>query len=402
VMWVVDGYTTSDRYPYAQDATTTGLSNQSGLGGGFNYVRNSVKAVVDAYDGTTTFYVVDEDDPLVAAYADAFPSLFTPGSEIPDELREHFRFPEDLFRVQTNMWGRYHISDPDGFYNQNDAWNVAPDPQTAGRADQTGAPVTDAQGQTVGEQADRIDPYYQLLQLPGEEQEEFVIVRPFAPASGSDSQGRLTAFMVARSDGEDYGKLETFVLPSGDPEPGPALIAARMRSDEEVSRLETLLGQRGSSVGFGNLVLIPIQETLLYVRPMYQQADSNPVPELRKVIVSYAGEVRVADTLEQALAALFEGVEPPETPPDGEAPEEPAEPEPESDDAAGLLAEAARAFDAAETALADGDLGTYQEQVERASDLVARAEAALGTGAAGGGGGGTPTTTTTTTEPPSA
>nr|MBA3304057.1 UPF0182 family protein [Acidimicrobiia bacterium] len=203
IKYVLDAYTTSDRYPYAEDANVTGLSGGSGLGGGFNYVRNSVKAVVDAYEGTTTFYVVDDTDPLIAAYVEAFPDLFTPGDEVPDELRAHFRYPEDLFRVQTNMWGRYHISDPEGFYDQNDAWNVSPDPQTAG-IEQTGTQSTNAQGEPVGlRRAARIDPYYQLLQLPGDEGEEFVIVRPFVPASGDDSQGRLTAFMVARSDGEN-------------------------------------------------------------------------------------------------------------------------------------------------------------------------------------------------------
>ncbi|CAN5246011.1 UPF0182 family protein [soil metagenome] len=310
IKWVVDAYTTTDRFPYAQRAVRDGLPDGSGLDRRFNYVRNSVKAVVDAYDGSVTLHIVDPDDPIAEAYRRAFPDLFTT-DEPPDELREHFRYPEDLFRVQTNMWGRYHISDIDDFYNSSDAWVVARDPGT----DQVTATTSTTTGpdNEPAPRQDRIDPYYLLTRLPDEDEESFLMLRPFVPVSDSDDRQLLTAFMVAKSDPESYGQLQTYVMPRSDLPDGPGLVAGTISADTAVSQLETLLGQEGSELRFGNLILVPIEQSLLYVRPVYVVADQNPVPLLRRVIVEFEGQVAVDETLRQALAGLPPFADVPET-----------------------------------------------------------------------------------------
>ncbi|HWH35894.1 MAG TPA: UPF0182 family protein, partial [Acidimicrobiales bacterium] len=393
--YVIDAYTTSSSFPYAQRADTGQLPQGSGLNRDFNYVRNSVKAVIDAYDGTVTFYVVDPDDPIAQAYKEAFPNLFTDGTRVPEEIEAHFRYPEDLFRTQTNMWGRYHIEDADDFYNNNDGWNVAQDPGAGTSAQVTQAldPVT---GVPVGPaQEARIDPYYLLMRLPDDDELSFVMLRPFVPVSGDDRQRLMTAFMVAKSDPGSYGELQTFTMPRNNLPEGPAIVGANMQQDQEVSELQTLLSGEGSRVVYGNLVIVPVDQSLLYVRPFYVISDTTQIPELRKVIVSYGDRVVVEDTLELSLIELFGDA--PETreeegpgpdgepaPPDGgeEPPDEdggetpPAAPPAGNDDVPGLLAQAQAAFDQAEAALAEGDLGGYQRQVEAGRALVARAREA--------------------------
>ncbi|MEY2402615.1 MAG: uncharacterized protein QOD38_166, partial [Acidimicrobiaceae bacterium] len=298
VKWIVDGYSTTDRYPYAQRAVTD--ANTS-LKGRFNYVRNSVKAVIDAYDGTTTLYVVDHEDPIIRAYQKAFPKLFS-GSEPSDQLKAHFRYPEDIFRVQTNMWGRYHLDNTDDFYTQGPAWSVAPDPGTAVQTGATNTTATTVQTDTPPPASGGIAPYYQLMRLPGETEQRFSILRPFVPTKGTGKQ--MTAFMVAKSDPAHYGELQTFIMPGDRLPPSPTLVASTMSSDTAVSSLQTLLGINtgGSRLLFGNLLIVPIEHSLLYVRPVYVQAagDNNP-PLLRKVVVEFKDQVAVADTLAQAL-----------------------------------------------------------------------------------------------------
>jgi len=381
IKYVVDAYTTTSRFPYAQRVENGDLDDKSGLRHGFNYVRNSVKAVVDAYDGTVELYVTDDEDPLVRAYRGAFPELFSDAEDLPEELVAHFRYPEDLFRVQTNMWGRYHIEDPDDFYTRNDAWNVS---------EQPGAPTQqqlDAQGNPVGAATrQRIEPYYLQMKLPGEESAEFVLLRPFSPVSGDDSRQELTAFMVAKSDPTSFGQLEMFVTPRTDLPDGPGIVASTIRNDPVVGQLQTLLGQRGSELLFGNLVVVPIEESLLWVQPVYVQAEATRIPELERVIVSFEGEVAVEDTLEEALNAIFgdapdTGEEAPGQD-DGEEPDEP-----QTRDVEELLALASDAFEEAQAALDEGDLGEYQAKVEEAQGYVEEARALQGGG-------------TTTTAPP--
>jgi hypothetical protein len=356
---------------------------------------------------------MDEKDPIINAYRDAFPDLFS-DDDLPAELAAHLRYPEDMFRIQTSAYGRYHLDDPDEFFNQNDAWRVARDPGTAGADPAT--QVTNEQGQVTGAQAPRIAPYYQLLQLPNESgqvsrQAEMVLMRPFVPFSEDDRSQKLTAFMAARMDPGNYGKLVVYQLPSNALPDGPGLAAAAIRADENVARDQTELGQRGSEVLYGNLLLVPVDNALLYVQPFYVMSDdeTRQLPQLEKVIVNYGETVVIEDTLQQALVALFgERVATQERPgAEGEQPPPEAQPPAEqggtaADDAARLLAQADRLFDQADAALADGDLATFQERLNQARELVAQANELLAGSSCGSSSDESTTTTsstTTTTEP---
>ena len=383
VKWVLDAYTTTNRYPYSQGAVTNDLSPDSGLNHGFNYVRNSVKAVVDAYDGTVTFYVID-DEPIIEAYRDAFPDLFTDGDEMPEELREHLRYPEDMFRVQSNLWAQYHLETSREFFNVSDRWQVAQDPGTAGAAAST--TTTDDQGATSPARAARIAPYYQLLQLPGEDEAEFVAMRPYSPFSENDERPQLTAFIVGRSDGDDYGHLRVYEMPSSQLPDGPGIVAASIQSDSEVSELETLLGGEGSEARYGNLLLVPIDGALLYVQPFYVESESQSrqIPQLQRVIAVLGEDVVIEQTLAQALDELFDQqvdtgeVEPPTDEPDPgeEDPTSTTEP-PEGtgtleEQIAAKLEAANQLRDEADEALQEGGIegfAEYQAKTERANEL---------------------------------
>ena len=322
ILYVVDGYTTTDRYPYSQFASSGELPRASGLGRErFNYVRNSVKATVDAFTGEVILYVVDEGDPLVAAYGQAFAGLFTPASEMPESLVVHLRYAEDLFRVQTEVWGRYHVEDTQNFYQRASEWSVSQDPGRTGEGAANLA-VVDEAGFRVGTTRMRMAPYRTMIALPdGEDAEfsedaEFVILRAFVPLDKDDARKELAAFMVGRSDGDSYGELVVYRPPSSNFD-GPALAEERIRNDEAVASLQTLLSQRGSNVLFGELLLVPIENSILYVRPLYVQAEgNNTVPELERVIVAVGEKVVMANSLQEALeeltssnlAALFSGI----------------------------------------------------------------------------------------------
>jgi uncharacterized protein len=404
VVWVIDLYTTTGRYPYAQEADTDQLRPGSGLDHDFNYVRNSVKATVDAYDGTVRLYDMPGDDPILDAYRKAFPDLFTDFEDMPDGLQDHLRYPEDLFRVQTAAYARYHLTDPDDFYNQDDTWRVARDPGTAG-ADPTTA-VTNEQGQATGEvNAPRIAPYYQVLQLPNSDGEvspeaEMVLMRSFVPYSDDDQRQQLTAFMAARMDADNYGELVVYEMPTSDLPDGPGIAASTIQADETVSELENLLGRGGSEVRYGNLLLVPIDQALLYVQPFYvvAEGEARELPLLERVIVVFGDDVVIEDTLAEALERLFgqqaDTQEDPNAPTDepsadGEEPPSDATADPDAE-AGELLAEAQGLFDEAQDALTEGDLGTYQERVEEAQQLVSQAidllEGSEGSGSSTGSG----------------
>jgi hypothetical protein len=374
ITWLIDAYTTSSYYPYAQQADRTRLSTGSGLQHDFNYIRNSVKVAVDAYDGDVTFYIVDDADPIAAAYAKAFPRLFTPGDEVPDELRAHFRYPEDLFRVQTNMWGRYHIGDPNEFYSQSDRWNIAQDPDLAVAAPDPAA--TDSAAEPARR---RMDPYYLQMRLPEERSTEFLILQPFVPFSDDDTRRELAGFMIAKSDPEDYGRLRVFVMPRDRQVDGPAIVSARMNQEPEVSQLITLLSRAGSEVLPGNLLVIPIEQSLVYIRPLYVQATgANAVPELKKVIVAFSNQIAISDTLQGALATVFGDA--PETLEEGPGDAGPGDGTGLSDEVTRLLDQAAQAFADADAALRDGDAVEHLRKLEEGRRLFdeARREDAAG------------------------
>jgi len=409
IQYILDGYTTTAQYPYGQIAEIADLSEGSGLNHSFNYVRNSVKAVVDGYDGSVTLYVLPDDmlpeggDPIIEAYRQAFPDLFEDFEDMPEDLQSHIRYPDDIFRVQTNMWGRYHIGDANDFYEQTGGWAVAQSPGSEASTTPQATQATDTAGQVIEVSERRIDPYYQLMRLPGEEEESFLSLRPFVPQSGDDERRQLTAFMTAISDPERYGRLQVFEMP-GTQVDGPTIANTNILSDPEVSSEITLLDQQGSQVRLGNLLLIPVDQSIMYIRPLYTQASSGTqVPLLQRVIVAYGDQIVIEDRLQDALVSLFgdapetqEEDAAPEDPADGdEQPEDPADPgaeEPtvpaEDEDVASLLADADTLLQEAEDALAAGDLGEYQDKVDEARELVDRALQQSGGG-----------TTTTTSEP---
>ena len=303
IVYVVDGYTTTNRFPNSQQASVGELSSNSGLRTRFNYVRNSVKAVVDAFDGGVTFYVADSDDPIIQVYESAFGSLFRPISEMPDELVGHLRYAEDLFRVQTEMWGAYHVEDTENFYQRASEWAVSQDPGRTGEG-ALNLVVVDKQGMRVGTRDMRMAPYRTMLDLPGSDETEFVIIRAYVPLDEEDARKELAAYIVGRSDGDHYGELVLYRPPTSNFD-GPALSEERIRNDEEVATLQTLLSQRGSTVLFGELLLVPIENSVLYVRPLYVQAEGdNTVPELERVIVAVGEDVVMADSLQEALEQL--------------------------------------------------------------------------------------------------
>jgi uncharacterized membrane protein (UPF0182 family) len=360
IVWIWDAYTTSDAFPYSQRVNLQDLTGGD-LEGRANYIRNSVKVVIDAYEGTTTFYLVDENDAIVQAWSRVFPDLFTPLSEAPASLREHFRYPEDLFRVQAHQYANYHVTDPDQFYAKEDFWAV---------------PLV-AKGPK--EEEKELEPYYVLLPLPGETEEQFVLFTPFTPAN----RPNMTSWMAAVSDPDDYGRLVSFVFPSGRNVSGPSQVASFISQDTDVSREVSLLDQLGSQVTYGDLLAIPIAESFLWVQPLYleSQQQAAAIPELKRVIVVHGNAVTMAENFQTALTNSFvvPEVPPEETPP----PEEPVEPTPPptpppTGDVASLLAQAAEHFQAAEEALQQGDLAGYQREIEAAQAAVEEARRLAG------------------------
>ena len=317
IYYVVDGYTTTDRYPYSQPASVGELPKSSGLRHGLNYVRNSVKATVDAFTGEVVLYVVDETDPMVAAFSSAFDGLFTPLSEMPASLVAHLRYAEDLFRLQSEIWGAYHVDDTENFYQRASEWAVSQDPGRTGEG-AANVMLVDEQGFQVGTRHRRMAPYRTMVSLPegdgatgdgayiqgSSEDAEFVIMRAYVPLDEDDARKELAAYLVGRSDGDRLGELVVYRPPSSNFD-GPALAEERMRNDEAVASLQTLLSQRGSSVLFGELLLVPIEDSILYVRPLYVQAEGeSTVPELERVIVAVGEQVVMADSLQEALEEL--------------------------------------------------------------------------------------------------
>jgi uncharacterized membrane protein (UPF0182 family) len=272
IVWLLDGYTVSDRFPYS--APTRGLGN---------YVRNAVKVTVDAYDGTVHFYVADPADPLIRTTARIFPGLLQPLDAMPADLRAHIRYPEGLFRVQAGMYAVYHMRDTQVFYNKEDLWSI---------------PVRHGAG------PDRpMEPYYLILRLPGEPKEEFVLLIPFNPSK----KDNLSAWLAARSDPPHYGKLVVYNFPKQKLIYGPRQIEARIDQDSFISQQLSLWNQRGSQVIRGNLLVIPIERSLVYVEPLYIAAEKGQLPELKRVIVGFGDRIAMAETLEDAMARVFGG-----------------------------------------------------------------------------------------------
>ena len=278
LVWMMDGFTTSESFPYARHFR---LGRDR-----VNYMRNSIKAIVDAYDGTTTFYVFDNEDPMIAAYRGIFPSLFKDGSAMPAPMRSHVRYPELLLQMQAAVFGLYHMTDPGVFYNREDLWSVAAEGGT--RADR-------------GQAAQVMEPNFVLMTLPGEKTSEFVGILPFTPAN----RNNLIGWIAGRSDGENYGKVVVYDFPKTKLVDGPLQVEARIDQNAQLSGQLSLWNQQGSHVRRGGLLVIPVGRALLYAEPVYLQAERSPMPELRLVVLALQDRLVYGPTFEVAMAALF-------------------------------------------------------------------------------------------------
>ena len=268
--WLLDGYTVTDRFPYSERVP--------GLG---NYVRNAVKVAVDAYDGSVHFYVADAEDPLARAYAAMFPGLLAPLDAMPADLRAHVRYPTGFFSVQARMYATYHMQDPRVFYNKEDLWSVPRMPEGGREREQ--------------------DPYYTIMRIPGEAREEFVLLMPFTPLR----RDNMIAWLAARSDGAAYGRLVAFLFPKQRLVFGPRQVAARIDQDAVISQQLTLWSQRGSTVLRGSLLAVPVEESLVYVQPLYLAAEKGSIPELKRVIVAYGNQIAMGENFETSLQSIF-------------------------------------------------------------------------------------------------
>ncbi len=372
--WVMDLYTVTDRYPYSAPASTARLNAAPGLPGQFNYIRNSVKAVVDAYDGTVDLYVIDPDDPVIQANEAIFPGVFRSRDELPLEIIEHFRYPEDLFRIQTDVYQLYHMTDPDQFFTVSDPWQIARDPSTSPRPPLRGRFV-DVDGQEFTPML----PYYLLMKLPGEEELSFLLMQPFTPRG----RPNMVSFMVAKSGPlEEYGRIVEYELPSDSQIDGPGQVGNFVNQDPAISAEFTLLGQGGSRVIQGNMLVIPIEQSLLYVQPIYisasDGASSTGIPEFKRVVVSFNGQIEMRGSLSEALSAVF-GVADGAGDGDGETTETPTGSLEEQ--VIELLARADTAFKEADAAMRSGDLVTWAQKIEEAQAAIEEASALLTAGA---------------------
>jgi uncharacterized protein len=338
LFWIRDAYTVSDQYPYSTPAAN-----------GVNYIRNSVKVVVDAYNGTTDYYLADPTDPLAQTLANIFPGFLKPLSAMPPDLRKHLRYPETIFAIQAAMYSTYHMTNAAMFYNKEDQWEI---------------PAIDVEGtpQTM-------QPYYTVMRIPGEARAEFIQMLPFTPRR----KDNLAAWMVARSDPEHYGQLEVFQFPKQKVVFGPRQIVARINQDQEISPQITLWNQQGSQVIQGTLLVIPIKESLLYVRPLYLKASDGKIPELKRVIVAYQNQIVMADTLDVALARIFGGartgapVRNQPAPPAGGATNEPAG---SSSIQPALAAQARQHYQRAMQAQREGNWSLYGEEIRLLGDAL--------------------------------
>lgn len=270
--WIVDGYTTSSSYPFAQPKD------------GINYIRNSVKVVVDAYDGTTNFYISDESDPIAMTYSKIFPNLFKSINELSEDIQSHFKYPQDLFEIQSTMLEKYHVSDPGVFYNGDDVWSVASDTE-------------DVSGEQKVAEAS-----YVTMKLPNTDKEEMVVLNYF----NTKGRDNMVAMYGVRMDGENYGKMFMYKFPTGGTVYSPMLFKQKIKQDPDISKQLSLWDTNGSGVQFGEVIIVPVKDSLLYVEPLYLRASGeNSIPEMKNVIVGYGDQIVLQSDIQKALAEIF-------------------------------------------------------------------------------------------------
>jgi uncharacterized membrane protein (UPF0182 family) len=345
LIWILDAYTATDRFPNSTPYA------------GVNYARHTFKATVDAYDGTVTFYRTAMPDPIADAYATLFAEMFTPISEAPPALAEHFRYPEDLFDLQSQVFSAYHVTDPTAFYNGEDRWEIAAEPVETDEGDASVLRPMEA--------------YYMTLPLPGESETGFKLIRPFTPIN----RPNMTAWMAGQSDPQGDARLVVYRFPRQITVFGPQQVEARINQDPEISEQFTLLSQAGSRVISGNMLVIPVEETVMYVQPVYLQATgtAGAPTELTFVIVATGEQVEMRPTLEEALTAVAgddvaEG-------PDGDSVNVEGDGEPGTEPLAGTVEDALVAYERSQRALSEGDWAEYgeaQAELERILETLAR------------------------------
>jgi len=407
--WILNGYTTTSEYPYSTNASTQQIPPGSGLPSSYNYVRNSVKVVINAYSGKMTFYAMD-NDPILRTYEAAFPHMFTPASHMTSELKAHLRYPDNLFAIQAAVYGRYHITTPSNFYTAGDAWNLSP---TTGVGSPSNALAvtytTNPQGVETGATLQRMSPLYQVLKEPGESRESFTISDAYVPAAQGASIQNLSAFMMGNSDPGQYGQLHVYVTKPGHSVVGPALADSYITQNSNVSKQISLLDQHGSTVILGNILMVPIDQSMLYVRPLYVQSKGNPQPQLKDVIAVYGQQVGMASTLNAALSDVLgtkigTGTSVNNT----STTSSPPPPVTNTSTSAAVnqanadLKQAAADYAQAQADLKAGTLGGYQSEVTAMEQEQATAEALLGTKAPSSTSKSSSATTTTTTTTPAA
>jgi len=332
LFWIYDAYTVSNKFPYSQP-----------MGNGMNYIRNSVKVTINAYDGGMKFYMADREDPLIRTISKIFPGALQPLSEMPADLKKHIRYPLDIFSIQTFVYSTYHMEEPQMFYNKEDQWEI---------------PVmgTDAK-------AAAMESYYTIMKLPEEKKEEFILMLPFNPKK----KDNLSAWIVARSDDPYYGKLMVYRFPKDRLVYGPKQIVARINQDTEISRQISLWDQRGSQVIQGTLLVIPIENSLIYVQPLYLRAETGKIPELKRVIVAYENRIAMEETLDAALSKIFGDLRvSDETVPSKTALL------PAVKEETGLASTANRHFNAAMSAQREGNWALYGEEIKKLGEIIKR------------------------------
>jgi hypothetical protein len=350
--WILDAFTQSDTYPYAHHYSANGQS--------INYMRNSVKVVVDAYDGTTTFYVFDNQDPILAAYRGIFPSLFKDASAMPQDLRKHVRYPELMLKLQAEVYGLYHMTNPEVFYNKEDQWTVATEV---------------GMGEGGAQQTQPMEPNFVLMRLPGESGVEFVEILPFTPLN----RPNLIGWIAGRSDGEHYGTSVVYDFPKTRLVDGPIQIEARIDQNAQLSGQLSLWNQQGSHVRRGALLVIPSGRALLYAEPIYLQANQSPMPELRLVVLALQDQLAYGPTFEAALSSLFgsgtSSLSAAEAPRPASAPGAAQGTAPPAQDMKALIAEAGRDFDDYQRLTAAGKLAEAGQKLEALKQVIGKLHA---------------------------
>lgn len=384
LVYILDAYTTSADFPDANSYDPGADSSVNGLAGDkFNYIRNSVKVVMDAYDGTVTFYVIDPNDPIIATWQGVFPDLFRPISDMSSDLRAHLRYPEDMFNAQTSMFQKYHVTDAGVFYQKNDVWQV---PQNASS--------TAGTGPNPPEQLP-LEAYYVQMRMPGSAQPEFLLLQPMVP----NDRKNMIAWVAAHMDPDTYGQVSVFDFPRNSNVFGPAQVEGLIAQNPDISQQISLWTQGGSQVILGNLLVLPLRDSLLYVEPVYLVSTTNPIPVFQRVVVATPSQVVWGKSLEDALNQIYTGqgaVSPGGSPSPGTSPGTSPTPGPTgtaatptpqssfSTDARTLIAQMNEHYKAAQKALANGDLGTYQKEVDIIGQLALQLESVMGTPAPSG------------------